>query len=71
MIGYEPRLPHNPDGPPPQPKQPPRTFGASGILDYDAIVIGAGAGGGVMACLLAEAGRSVLLLERGRAGLPP
>lgn len=34
---------------------------------YDAIVIGAGAGGGVVACCLAEAGLSVLLLERGRS----
>ena len=41
---------------------------------YDAIVIGAGAGGGVAACVLAEAGRRVLLVERGdflrRADLP-
>ncbi len=32
---------------------------------YDAIVVGAGAGGGVAACLLAEAGKRVLLIERG------
>ena len=34
--------------------------------NYDAIIIGAGAGGGVAAGLLAEAGKRVLLLERGR-----
>ena len=33
---------------------------------YDAIIVGAGAGGGVAAGLLAEAGKTVLLLERGR-----
>jgi choline dehydrogenase-like flavoprotein len=66
MIGYEPRLPEGPTGPPPQPRQPPRTLGPSGVLDFDVIVIGAGAGGGVMACRLAEGGKSVLLLERGR-----
>ncbi|CAN5619886.1 GMC family oxidoreductase [soil metagenome] len=33
---------------------------------YDAVVIGAGAGGGIVACVLAEAGQRVLLLERGK-----
>jgi hypothetical protein len=32
---------------------------------YDAVVIGSGAGGGVAACTLTEAGRTVLLVERG------
>jgi choline dehydrogenase-like flavoprotein len=33
---------------------------------YDTVVIGAGAGGGVLACALAEAGQRVLLVERSR-----
>jgi choline dehydrogenase-like flavoprotein len=32
---------------------------------YDAVIVGAGAGGGVVACVLAEAGWKVLLVERG------
>ena len=34
-------------------------------MTYDAIIVGAGAGGGVAAGVLAEAGKRVLLLERG------
>ncbi|MDE2126995.1 MAG: GMC family oxidoreductase [Armatimonadetes bacterium] len=33
--------------------------------EYDCIVIGAGAGGGIVACLMAEAGHRTLLVERG------
>src|ERR1044071_4442527 len=32
---------------------------------FDAIIIGSGAAGGIVACVLAETGKHVLLLERG------
>ena len=35
--------------------------------DHDVIIVGAGLAGGILAGVLAEGGRRVLLLERGRA----
>ena len=66
MVGYEHRLPEGPTGPALKPDPAPRRMqGASGTDDYDVVVIGAGAGGGVIACELSEAGKTVLLIERG------
>jgi choline dehydrogenase-like flavoprotein len=63
-VGYRHGMPEGPDGPPkdvPDP-EPERIIAAY----YDAIVVGAGAGGGIVAGQLALAGRKVLLVERGR-----
>ena len=39
--------------------------GRSLDLDVDDVVVGSGAGGAVVACLLAESGRNVVVLEEG------
>ncbi|HEX4296986.1 MAG TPA: gluconate 2-dehydrogenase subunit 3 family protein, partial [Devosia sp.] len=66
MLGYDPRLPDGPTGPPPQPDPPPGVYGPSDVIDWDVIVIGSGGGGGSAAGMLAAAGKRVLVLERGR-----
>lgn len=63
-VGYTHGMPEGPDGsarisPAPEPE---RRFDDR----YDAIVVGAGAGGAIVAGKLALAGRKVLLVERGR-----
>ena len=64
MIGYEHRLPDGPDGP--TVGRPPLAQRLGRAQDsYDVIVVGAGAAGGIMAKVLAEAGLRVLVLERG------
>lgn len=67
MIGFR-------EGPPRELGVPPASpaISTATLIDlkkadeYDAIVIGAGAAGGIVACVLAEAGQKVLLIERGR-----
>ncbi|WP_425145072.1 GMC family oxidoreductase [Deinococcus sp.] len=64
MIGYRP-VPPGTRWPPVQQAPPPLTDWDAAQEHYDAVIVGAGAGGGVAACVLAEAGVRVLLVERG------
>lgn len=64
MIGFRPGPITNVDTPVPEVDLPQKTIDQ--LRDrYDAIVIGAGAGGSVAAAVLAEAGLQVLVVERG------
>ncbi len=57
--------------PPPDAEPPLRTTPLAALADrYDVVVLGAGAGGGVVACVLAEAGASGLLVDRGAVDPP-
>ncbi|MDT0269751.1 GMC family oxidoreductase [Streptomyces sp. DSM 44915] len=64
LIGYRER-PADVEWPRPADEPPPTTDWDAVAGHYDAVVVGSGAGGGVAACVLAEAGHRVLLVERG------
>ncbi|GHF43804.1 choline dehydrogenase-like flavoprotein [Deinococcus metalli] len=63
-LGYH-RLPDGAQWPDVRAERPALTAWDDLHAEYDAVVVGAGAGGGVAACVLAEAGHRVLLVERG------
>ena len=65
MLGYR-VLPDNATWPDHSLPPTPTVSWRDAADHYEAIVVGAGAGGGVAACVLAEAGMRVLLVERGR-----
>jgi len=66
MIGYRPQPGRGPAAPVVEPVLATTPLGAVDGT-YDVVVLGAGAGGGVAACVLAEAGARVLLVDRGEA----
>ncbi|BDP43541.1 gluconate dehydrogenase (plasmid) [Deinococcus aetherius] len=64
MVGYR-VLPEGVEWPERERTPAPVTDWHAARDHYDAVVVGSGAGGGVAACVLAEAGHRVLLVERG------
>ena len=66
MVGYSAEPTRDPGAPVVEPVLDTTAFADMGT-SYDVVVLGAGAGGGVAACVLAEAGARVLLVDRGEA----